>query len=204
MFLGRGYDFACDHNSPLIIDGGANVGVSVAWFKQQWPKARVLAFEADPGIGAVLKLNVASAGFTNVTVVEKALWTSEGELMFTPEGGDAGRLDGDGSTLVATTRLRDWLTEPIDLLKLDIEGAEADVIVDCVDRLELVKNIVFEYHSIVGRPQRLGETLAILEKAGYRIWVRDEFAPVNALVAVTPSAGMDMRLNIWAKRMRNQ
>ena len=59
IFIGRGYDFACSHDSPLILDCGGNIGLSVVWFKQRYPKSRVMVFEADPSIAEVLKSNMA-------------------------------------------------------------------------------------------------------------------------------------------------
>jgi FkbM family methyltransferase len=199
IFLDGGYRFQAARADPLILDCGANIGVSVAWFKKQYPRARIVAFEADPRVSAALASNVAVGSFADVSVVRKAVWISDGQMSFVAEGGDAGRL-GDGNDTVETIRLRDWLTEPIDLLKIDIEGAETAVIEDCADSLHLVSMMALEFHSIVGREQHLGDTLRILESAGFRVWVRDEYAPRFPLVDSEAEAGMDMRLNIWAKR----
>ena len=40
IFIQRGYDFACSHDSPLILDCGGNIGLSVVWFKQRYPQSR--------------------------------------------------------------------------------------------------------------------------------------------------------------------
>jgi hypothetical protein len=47
----------------------------------------------------------------------------------------------------------------IDMLKLDIEGAEVDVIVDCLDRLHNIHNVLVEYHSFRWHKQRIDELL---------------------------------------------
>src|SRR5258706_10771593 len=48
IFVQEPYRFRCETETPLIIDGGANVGVSTLYFKRLFPRSRVIAFEADP------------------------------------------------------------------------------------------------------------------------------------------------------------
>ncbi len=62
--------------------------------------------------------------------------------------------DSPASRMTATVgavRLRDLLTEPVDLLKMDIEGAAVDVLMDCADRLLLIKRLVVEYQFFEGQ-----------------------------------------------------
>ena len=173
--------------------------MATVYWKQRFPDARIIAFEADPEIAAILERNVVAAGYRDVEVVGKAVWVREEILTFASEGGDAGRL-GEGATNVQAIRLVDYLTEHVDLLKMDIEGAEVDVILDCADGLRSVENIAVEYHSMVGRPQRLGEMLACLENAGFRLFLKAEYSPPVPMRTVTSEFGMDMRLNIWGMR----
>ena len=98
-------------------------------------------------------------------------------MRFAAEGSDAGRLGDDGGLEVPTVRLRDWLDRDVDLLKMDIEGAEVDVLLDCADRLDRVGSLVCEYHSFAGRPQRLGEMIGGLEGAGHRVIVDGRHGP---------------------------
>src|SRR5262245_29195568 len=57
--IGNGiYDFRPKSHAPLVIDGGANVGVSVLYFKKKFPKGRILAFEADSSVFSALEYNV--------------------------------------------------------------------------------------------------------------------------------------------------
>ena len=50
------------------------------------------------------------------------------------------------------------------MLKMDIEGAETDVIADCHDALANVHNVFIEYHSYVDHPQGLASIINTLEK----------------------------------------
>lgn len=56
---------------------------------------------------------------------------------------------------VPTVRLRDYLKQSVDFLKIDIEGAETQVIQDCSDLLANVKNVFIEYYLFNKDPQEL-------------------------------------------------
>ena len=71
------------------------------------------------------------------------------------------------SCQVSTVRLRDYLAQRVDMLKLDIEGAETDVMLDVSDRLRDVHNIFVEYHSFADRPQRLDELTRRAAQTGF-------------------------------------
>ena len=187
--------------APYVLDVGANYGLAAIALAGEHPGAEIVCFEADPAIAAIASSNLAAAGLHDVTLVRAAAWTCEGTMRFAAEGSDAGRLGDDGSVVVPTVRLRDWLARDVDLLKMDIEGAEVEVLLDCADRLHRVGRVVCEYHSFAGRPQRLGELLAALEDAGHRVVVTGDMAPEHPLVDVPADAsGMDMRLNVFAVR----
>lgn len=177
FFRRRIYSFEVAHECPYIIDCGANIGVSVAWWKRIYPNSRVLAFEADPDIFQVLKKNCGH--LPDVKLVNAAVWNREGEASFLAKGGEGGHLalfsdHKVASTVAPCVRLRTFLTEKCDFLKMDIEGAEVEVIRDSVDSLHNVSRMFVEYHSFTSRKQFLGETLSNLENAGFRIHVHVE------------------------------
>ncbi len=175
------YAFASRRRPMRVVDCGANVGVSVAYWKRLDPSARITAIEPDPAIFAALIENCRRLGHTDVETIEAAVWTAEGRARFWTEGADSGRLleasetgDGGSEAGVRTIRLRDLLSEPIDLLKLDVEGAEPEILADCADRLGEVDHLFVEVHGFLGKPQPLADVLAILKAAGYRVELRPE------------------------------
>lgn len=168
-------DFASEKDAPFILDCGANIGISALNYKRRYPKARIIAFEPDPRIVGVLRRNLRKNGADDVMVVEAALWTRGGEMPFYCEGVDGSRIvSGSGSaggTSVRTVDIADYLTEPVDLIKMDIEGAEFDVVPHMADTLGLVENMVIECHldnREIGRFARILETLGA---AGYGVSV---------------------------------
>jgi FkbM family methyltransferase len=202
------YRFKASTDSPYIIDCGASTGVSVTWWKTRYPNARVLAFEADPEIFRILETNCGH--FKNLQLVNAAVWNMEGELAFSAKGGESGQIaefSATKSDLVRTVpcvRLRSFLAEKCDFLKMDIEGAEIEVIRDCADVLKNVDRAFIEYHSLVGRPQLLGQTICALEAAGFRLHVHTELpspTPLHELIVLNDK---DLRLDLFCYREATQ
>ena len=178
-------DFRCDKKNPVILDGGANIGISTIHYKRLFPGAVITAFEPDPRACELLRRNFAVNRIHDVEVVEKALWASNGRTTFFSEGADANRVVcGDEvkhlTTLtpaakeveVETVRLADYLAQQkYDLVKLDIESAEAEVIVDCGDTLRNVDNLVIEFHLTNSKPHDLARMLETLAKQEFHVGV---------------------------------
>jgi len=199
------YNFHASAPRPFIIDGGANVGLSLVYFKQIYPDCRIIAFEPDVSVFHVLQKNIRAFNFSSIELVNKALWSSETVLEFMAEGADAGRMveiDREAKiSKVQTVRLRKYLlTQPVDLLKLDIEGAETEVLEDCCDCLDNVSNVFVEYHSFADRPQTLNIVSDILIKAGFRIHIQPINISPQPFCSRNVYLGMDLQLNIFAFR----
>ncbi len=192
------FDLSDNQRSPFIIDCGANIGVAVLYWKRLYPHATILTFEPDPEIAAVLRSNITAAGI-NVEVNEAAVWTENGERQFSRLGAGTGRF-GDGVP-VSTVRLQDYLSEHVNLLKIDIEGAEIDVLTDCAQVLHNIDRIFVEFHSFVDRPQRLNILVDLLTSAGFRLFIETEFCPSPPFISTERHIDMDMQLNIYARRI---
>ena len=190
---------------PLIIDCGAHVGVSVLYWKSLYPEARVIAFEPDPANFAFLEVNCSTV--TGIDLHNAAVWISNGIASFTPIGSTlghmselTGRQDRLERVMVKTERLGDYLETDVDLLKLDIEGAEVDVLADCAEGLANVRNIFVEFHSFIDRPQRLATLVSILEQCGFRLHAHSEMPATQPFVDRPVWNQMDFHLNIFGFR----
>ena len=205
IFADESYRFQTDTDAPLIYNCGANVGVDVLYFKRLYSKARIKAFEADPKVADYLRRNVATNALADVEVIAEAVWTENTTVSFASEGADGGSLVvGSQDIQVPATRLRDHLAREasVDLLKIDIEGAETAVIEDCADVLRHVRHVFIEYHAYVRQPQTLQRILEILAQNGFRYFLRpeaDRRQPfVNRTHRQTPQ--MDLQVNVFAYR----
>ena len=204
IFRDKIYDLKDDKKSLRILDCGANIGLATIFLKQRFPDAKITAFEADAAIFSFLEKNIRSFEFTDIDLRNEAVWTEDGFLEFESTGGDAGKIissESDTNTIkVKCVPLRDYLDEPIDLLKIDIEGAETDVLTSCSDRLSNVQRIFVEYHSFVNRDQNLGELVSCLEKSGFRTHIQPEMYSSHPFLELRVNHGMDNRINIFATR----
>lgn len=162
------YDVSLSADNPVILDCGAHIGLAALRFAAMYPNAEIHAFEADPAIARILRRNVASFGLRNVSVHSKAVWINGGGVKFSQSGDDSGHVLSDGGTSVESVRLRDFLSQKrVDLLKMDIEGAEYQVIEDCESVLSNVTNMVVELHSVGRVSHSLGKLLTTLERNGF-------------------------------------
>ncbi|HJU55862.1 MAG TPA: FkbM family methyltransferase [Pyrinomonadaceae bacterium] len=197
------YRFNAEGESPYVLDCGSNIGLSVIYFKRLYPRARVVAFEADDEIFAVLKRNAERWELSEVELIGRAVWSEETTLNFKHEGADGGRIEhaeGAHDKSVRTVRLRDYLDRRVDFLKIDIEGAETETLKDCADRLGNVENLFVEYHSFDGERQTLDTLVRILAEADFRLHVHSPNASPQPFVRRDLNAGMDLQLNIFAFR----
>ena len=156
IFVALAYYFRAARRDPLIVDGGANIGMSVVFFKMLYPEARVLAFEPAERAYELLDQNVGA--FPGVELHRLALGLENGVVPFYDLADYPGslrqstrqeRLKAPRQTTVEQCRLSEFLDgKPVDLLKLDIEGAEQDVIEELRDSgaIECVKQLIVEYH----------------------------------------------------------
>jgi FkbM family methyltransferase len=137
-----------------IVDAGANVGYSSAYFLSHFPDAEVIALEPDPENFKALERNLAAWG-DRVTTLQVALWSEPAALNFRSEtlheGGEWGRqVEADRSGSVEALDIPSILDRfgltGIDLLKIDIEGAEREVFAS-PDWLDRVRNMVIELHG---------------------------------------------------------
>jgi FkbM family methyltransferase len=203
IFEHRIYAMLCDHANPRTIDAGANIGMAALFFRRLFPSAKIDAFEADPGIVQVLRQNVDSFGLHDVEVHHAAVSDKTGTVQFVSTGLDSryvSKLANQASMAVPAVRLRDWLDEPIDFLKLDIEGAECDVIIGCLSHLKNVSRIFVEYHSLAAERQQLPEMLANPRDAGFRIFIQTDYCAPCPLLDPASYSAMDLRLNVFERR----
>ena len=153
--------------SPTIIDAGANVGIATLFFHMRFPEARIVCIEPDPDNFELLRRNVAS--LPGVHVVNAALSDTSGTVGWQAgPAGYAGRIEHSATRKVRALTLADLLRdhgiEHVDILKVDVEGAENMVLQDAAV-LQKVDCIMLELHT----PHTLDDLRAWVGPSGFEV-----------------------------------
>jgi FkbM family methyltransferase len=163
-------DLAVDGGAPMILDVGANIGAFAIAVCARWPEARVICFEPAPIAYDALVKNIEQNGCVDrVETAAKAVtgrsWVSTVTLFERPADSStstvveslAGRPDSSPGhwTQVSAVALDDIvgsIAGSVHCLKLDVEGAEYDIVADTsLDTLRRFRCAVVEYHPVPGR-----------------------------------------------------
>lgn len=170
IFLNNAYDsdfFDSPRGSPqaappaiprVIIDAGANVGLSAVFYAHRFPDAKIIAIEPEPSNYEMLKKN--TAPYPNVTTVHAALWKENGSLrLFDTGAGNTAFQVGETNQLSATEErgvvqaitleklMEQFGIAHIDYLKMDVEGAEKEIFEHATPWIDRVGTIGVELHD---------------------------------------------------------
>ena len=160
IFVRQDYAFNIRTAPAIIVDAGANIGLASLYFANRFPSSRIIAIEPERRNFELLSKNV--AGYANITPVHGALWHENkvidlvdpdlGEWGFMTQAADSvdERL-GDSlhevQGMTVDTIMREHGIERIDILKIDIEGAEREVFRDPSSWLGKVDALIVELHE---------------------------------------------------------
>lgn len=195
IFRDQSYFVESIKDPKIIIDGGAHIGLATFWFRQKYPDAKIIAIEPNQGNFALLKQNVELNNLENVDILNMALAGEDGtrKLYFEDdtttdtslqlpynsissffEGGWRGdrKQKVDVVETVRLAKIIRVLNQDIDILKLDIEGAEFEVLKDISPVVSKVKNIICEFHPVKGR--KLSDITDLFKKYGFQITITED------------------------------
>jgi FkbM family methyltransferase len=182
IFLEQNYLIAPTKERIKIIDCGSNIGVSILYFKFLAPNAEIISFEPNPHTFALLKQNVESNNFS-VDLHNAGVAKEAGELTIYTDKDDMSSQSASATkhltnkqrplepVQVKMVTLSSFITGSVDVLKLDIEGAEGEVLEElaAANKLSFVKKLFIEYHfDGQNTIYPLGRMLTTLDEAGYR------------------------------------
>lgn len=201
IYVRRNYAFETNNERPIILDCGANIGVGIAYLKKQCPTAVIYAFEPDVEAFRCLSENVKRNNLLDVHPYHNAVWINHDELDFYADGSWGGGLfpkkGSASSSRIPAVDISDFLDQPVEFLKMDIEGAETKVIQHAIEKImKNVKRFFFEWHSMKGESQMLGKILHEFEKSGFRYHIK-EASFRSTPFAHIPEGSMDSQLDVF-------
>ncbi len=146
------YAAIIDEGARTIVDCGANIGLTSAYFLSRLPEARVIAIEPFAANAELCRRNLARYG-KRATVIEAAVWNQAARLVLdTADGSEWGvRVRPAGPQEAGDIQAIDIPSlgaGHIDILKIDIEGSEENLFSETEqDWLPRVANIAIELHG---------------------------------------------------------
>lgn len=144
-----------EENAELVIDCGANVGYSAAYFLTKFPRCRLVAIEPDAENFAALQRNLSVYG-DRVVLYNSAVWSKSTGLVMAPEylgeGEEWARrvreAQADETPQMKALELQSLIgSRRVSVLKIDIEGAEAEIFSHQTPWISQVDNLVIELHG---------------------------------------------------------
>jgi FkbM family methyltransferase len=184
------------HRAPrarVIVDCGANVGFSTAWLAAAYPDSRIVAVEADERNVVQLRRNVRQFG-DRVASVHAGIWTDDRGLKI-----ERGRYRGGGAwaTQVRLCQAREtpdieslsisglmqrFEIAHVDILKMDIEGAEVPVLAKSSEWINCVSAVVIELHDDAGFGNATKVFTEVMERERFVV-----FATGELMVGIRPN-----------------
>jgi FkbM family methyltransferase len=192
VFVSKDYAFKASTERPVIIDCGANIGISMLYLKHNYPQAQMYCFEPNPNVFKLLSQNRDYNKLDNVTLFPVALSNFEGETSFFMDD-NAGTLlssldqkrGGNNVIHCQTKKLSDYIKDfdKVDLVKMDVEGSEWMILDDlkqskCLDKIQ---QLIIEYHhKIEDEPSKFSQFLKIFEEHGFEYNMRTNYTELGA------------------------
>jgi FkbM family methyltransferase len=155
----RLYDFVTATEPRTIVDAGANIGCAAIYFASRYPESRIIAIEPESSNFAMLRKNVAP--YPNVMPIQAALWDADEEIdLVDPGFGKWGFMTESNPrqesrnkfhqrvrAITVNSIMSEFKLSQIDILKVDIEGAEREVFRSAASWIGKVDAIVIELHE---------------------------------------------------------
>src|SRR4030095_16496880 len=157
VFIWKEYEYPIPFDPRAILDAGANVGYASLWFTRKFPQAKIISLEPEDSNFKMLKKN--TDGYANIFPVRAGLWSHPCFLkIIATESGNWGfrtevsknETDNSIGALGVNEIMDLYSWKDIDIVKMDIEGAEKIVFADGTQQwLPKVKMMFLELHDNV-------------------------------------------------------
>jgi len=145
-------DYKCD--PKVIFDCGANIGIAAVYYANRFPEAKIICIEPESSNFEMLKKNTEC--YPNINILKAGLWYKKSHLKIDDDNRQkwsftVSEVPEDTPNSIKAVSIPDLMREyhcnEIDILKIDIEGAEKELFEKDYDWLSKVNVIVIETHD---------------------------------------------------------
>jgi len=159
--------------NAVIVDLGSNVGYTIAHFAYLYPKSKIYGVEMDYENFSLAKKNLDPLK-EQCHLIQAAIWSKDGFVNYEGETESGFKViqdqsQGEKITQVPAknmnTILESWGIEHIDFLKVDIEGAEKQLLENPEGWIDKVSLMKMEIHP----PATLEWCTSVLEKYDFQV-----------------------------------
>lgn len=185
IFGENSYYLELEIDDPVIVDAGANIGMTVLYYKMLFPNARIIAFEPIGSNFELLKKNIEENQLDNVEIYQAVVAPKSGILRIHEPVGEGAWKSGAGiipkgwkgiqkteEIKVDAIGIQEILRDKIDIFKMDIEGMEYEVIRNMGSSIRQVKQFIIEAHP--RKDHRIDEIKRTLVQNGYVLETHDD------------------------------
>lgn len=178
IFFVKEYSVDLKDAPKFIIDCGANIGLSAVYFANKFPNARIIAIEPDSNNFSFLQNN--TRNYPNVSCLQRAVWPVNTSLEVVDPGRGGWGLqtktssNGKLKSITIDEIMEQYHFPKIDLLKIDIEGAEQELFEYNYDNwLSKTSAIAIELHDFL-RPGISHSFYKAIEPYAFKMHTRGE------------------------------
>jgi len=182
VFYQKDYEISLPFEPSVIVDCGSNIGLAAIYFKNRYPRSKVIAIEPEPANFQLLQKNLTP--YSQVILENKGIWSKHCHLEVI-QGPDreawsffvrpaANRTDTTIEAIGIADIMSKYDLDRIDLLKVDIEGAEYELFEKNYEYwLPRVRVIIIELHDRF-RPFSSRTFLKVLSHYDFNIYFQGE------------------------------
>ncbi|MFL6321415.1 MAG: FkbM family methyltransferase [Nitrososphaeraceae archaeon] len=192
IVMSRHEDEIIDHfntkQGDIVVDVGAHIGkYTIIASKRVGENGKVIAIEAHPGNYEILNRNIELNGLTNITTLNYAVYSKEAKIkLFLPDEKSNHTIyntliptrakDGEKFVEVNANTLdnllqQNGISQEVNWIKIDVEGAEFEVLKGAHDTISNSKNIAFlvEVHNIEDGKNLYRPIMDLMEKYNFKV-----------------------------------
>jgi FkbM family methyltransferase len=203
----RLYDAICKDGTPLILDLGANIGLSALYFAKNWPAAHIIAVEPDKENFRVMRKNL--DGLRNTLPVNAAVASEDGAVRIVDPTAESWALRTERAAPGATDTISAVSVESLIeraprnckpfIAKIDIEGFESELFSQNTDWLRSFPIIIIELHDwlLPGQGTSNNFLRAVAHEARDFVFIGENVVSISNTSSADQPAAWEVRNSLY-------